>query len=451
MATTVSLRQLVDLPRWEMVTSPGNNYSWAHVARSTLWDQFQLWTGDYVGLYNPLTDAWLGIIANPAGSTIGAYHPWGPSGTATAGGASTITTNLTLPGSLAKYSIRTTGGTGAGQERVILTNTFGANAVITVTSPWTVAPDNTTTYQLITGRFWTWGASVRYYDVATNTWSAALSITGTATVTALTATPSYGNPQATGTATSATSTTLVNSGKAWPTNQYRNSQVRITGGTGIGQVRVITASDATSLTVATWTVTPDATSTYTIEPDDNALYAANGVTNYKYSISGNSWTTLSPATARTSAITINSYHFIGTAYDTTWADETNMKNGRFIYSFGASMNLAVYDIALNTWNNPQLVFGRGGSAFGASSVAQDRELLYLIQQPATTAYPNTNWRFNCATQNLDAWGSWNIPTGGGAGQHASLSQYTDGGTTITWVYMAYGSYYDFRFFRILVV
>jgi hypothetical protein len=68
----------------------------------------------------------------------------------------------------------------------------------------------------------------------------------------------------TGTATSATSTTLVDSSKAWTTSQWVGFRVIITNGTGGYQERVITANTATTLTVATWGTTPDTTSNYII-------------------------------------------------------------------------------------------------------------------------------------------------------------------------------------------
>lgn len=465
MATTVSLRPILDRPQWEVVAAPPQTYGMKTMARSTLWDQLQLWIGDYTALYDPKQDAWLTISVSPVGAIASTFHPYGPSGTATAGTSTTLTTNLTLPGGLAKYSIRTTGGTGAGQERVIAGNTTGANSVITVTTPWTVTPDNTTTYTLITGRFWqvASGASTRYYDVATGTWSSALSVSGISSVVAAVCTPSFGNVTATGTATSATSTTLVNSGKAWTTNQFANSQVRIIGGTGIGQTRLIASNTATTLTVASWTVTPDATSVYNIEPDDNALYAFNGTTTYKYSISGNSWSTLTPGVARTTAALNWSAHFITQATDPMWADETNIKNGRYIYSFGTTYNLAVYDIALNTWNNVQLTYLSRGATLAPTCAygGQDREFLYLLNQPTVTTNTNgptvvagvSSWRFNCVTMTLDPWGYWNLPIVGSTSgdPHAQVATYTDGGTTITYVYQMTGVYYDCRLFRQMVI
>lgn len=67
-----------------------------------------------------------------------------------------------------------------------------------------------------------------------------------------------------GKATSATATTLVQSTKSWIADRWIGAFVKIVRGTGSGQVREITDNDTTSLTVATWTVTPDNTSEYII-------------------------------------------------------------------------------------------------------------------------------------------------------------------------------------------
>ena len=80
--------------------------------------------------------------------------------------------------------------------------------------------------------------------------------------------------QYSGTASSATATTLVDAAAAFSVNEFagnRRAVVMITAGTGAGQLRSISANDATSVTVATWTVTPDNTSEYRILVTDGAL------------------------------------------------------------------------------------------------------------------------------------------------------------------------------------
>lgn len=71
----------------------------------------------------------------------------------------------------------------------------------------------------------------------------------------------------TGTASSATSSTLTDSTKSWATNEFGNAlrSVVITGGTGSGQFRQIQSNTSTVITTVTaWATTPDATSTYEI-------------------------------------------------------------------------------------------------------------------------------------------------------------------------------------------
>ncbi len=79
-----------------------------------------------------------------------------------------------------------------------------------------------------------------------------------------------------GTASSATTTTLTNSGATMTTDWYINSYIRIFDGTGDGQVRKITANTATQFTVTpAWDITPDTTSRYVVYATDAA--AAAGV------------------------------------------------------------------------------------------------------------------------------------------------------------------------------
>ena len=70
-------------------------------------------------------------------------------GTTTAGGATTLTSDYTTTQSYAGYQIRLTGGTGASSTWVtIVSNTIGVNAVFTVASWPGSSPDATTTWTL---------------------------------------------------------------------------------------------------------------------------------------------------------------------------------------------------------------------------------------------------------------------------------------------------------------
>ena len=79
-------------------------------------------------------------------------------------------------------------------------------------------------------------------------------------------------------ATTATSTTIGDSGEAWIPNEFAGQVMEITGGTGAGQTRRVTGNTATILTVSpAFTSTPDTTSDFEINPEQ--IYgASNSVT-----------------------------------------------------------------------------------------------------------------------------------------------------------------------------
>jgi len=81
-----------------------------------------------------------------------------------------------------------------------------------------------------------------------------------------------------GTATAGGANTLTDTGKAWGADVYAGKMVKITAGTGVGQLRRITTNSATVLAVETnWTINPDVTSVYEILQDLHvAMYDGGG-------------------------------------------------------------------------------------------------------------------------------------------------------------------------------
>ncbi len=320
-------------------------------------------------LYAADEDDFMPITSMALGGTFGAgacgcWGLWSNTLTANGGSTTTVTTATSINNAAIGRTIRFLTGTNAGQEVTVTKAKIipGGTNTLTFTPELSAAIVNTDTFAVDTGRYYIWNAgtmsatSYKSIDPLTGVVTA-LSVTNApatwGTDGKLIATPSYVGYYSTGTATSATGTTIVCSTKTWTSGQWINYQVRIVSGTGIGQIRTITDNDATSLTVATWSVNPDTTSVFKIEANDDFLYlAGNGVkTMYRYSISGNSWSTISPTSARaTTPSTGMSLNWIGKTGDDAWADENAILDGRYIYSFtgGATSTLDRYDISGGT-------------------------------------------------------------------------------------------------------
>ena len=461
MATTNGNRPILDLKRWEFCApAPAATVSGAMIASSRHYRQQQLYVAGITSafIYNPSQDGWIAVpspalpaasLVAGAAATAGAASIGNTVGaaslTATAGTTSTITTNQPLARDLRGYKIHIMAGPNAGQVLDILRNTIGANAVITVATQGQ-AFSASTVYRLLTPVWYvSAGATVaagsfKKYCFATNTWTSLAVLPATiGTDAKLVATPSIVEGDfksfASGTVTSATATTLVNTGKTWTTGQWVNSQVRITGGTGAGQIRTITANDGTSLTVATWTTTPDATSTYVIEGNDNFLYLFGNaaVAAYRYDIAANTWSTLSPVAARAGAPGAGlSAHWIHSSSESDWTNESAIQIGRYIYSFrgGATVSLDRYDIAGNTWS--VVNYGPATETFttGTKYTLHDDKL--YIQKDATGRW----FVFNIPKLDMDPWSTMLYPQGAAlVGDTAFDCSYTDGATDIFYVYM----------------
>lgn len=77
----------------------------------------------------------------------------------------------------------------------------------------------------------------------------------------------------TGTATSATTSTLVDTKKTWATDAMKDGTVRIISGAGLGQVRKVTSNTGTTLHVSpNWLATPDSTSIYIVGNPISSMY-----------------------------------------------------------------------------------------------------------------------------------------------------------------------------------
>lgn len=169
---------------------------------------------------------------------------------------------------------------------------------------WTVNPDPSSFFTIVTGGIYLLSSqagapfgTLQYYDIAHDQWQVktmpqSLILAALGTDISIERTGKFGSAFLNGTATSATSRTLVDTTQNVLANRYRNYRILITGGTGVGQNRRILCNRSDTFTVARpWDVTPDNTSTYEIWGDFDKLYiAGNGSSAmYAYSPENDYW------------------------------------------------------------------------------------------------------------------------------------------------------------------
>ena len=355
--------------------------------------------------YSFTQDSWLQIPSLALAWTFGAwacgtYTPSSNTYTATWWSTTTITTTSLISWLAIGATLRMMTGTVANLwlERTVLNVSNTAWVVtITLSSALPSAVVNTDTFIMNTWRFWVMNAGTitawifKSFDIATWTvtslWTTNLPATW-ATDWRIVATPSNYS-FASWTATSWGANTITNSAKTWTVNQFTNMQVRITWGTWIWQIRTIASNTATAITTtANWTTNPDATSTYSVEWNEDTLYLLgnNSVTMYKYSISGNTWSVLSPWVARSWApVAWMSANWVWKTWDLTWGNESVLLDWKYIYSFRwGSSTLDRYDIAGNSWSVVTYSYAQETfSAWSSYDILWDK---IYIRKDATNRY-----------------------------------------------------------------
>jgi hypothetical protein len=298
------------------------------------------------------------LIGTPAKETVVEYGTASASGT---GATLTDTTRSWEVNGFARKMIQIVSGTGAGQYRYVVSNTA---TVITVDAAWTT--DATSIYEI------------------SGNWSDVASAGSTTTITAGTGTP-------------------------WTASQWIGYQVRAVAGTGAGQTSVITSNTTSVLTFGAVTTAFDATTRYVIEPDDNAFWFLGGaaVTLFKYSISANTWSTITPGAARAAVAGLGtSGNWVANVQDVTWSSVGTTggpggalkQNGRYIYSFRASAGslLDIYDIAANTWYSGVSYGGANTETFTTGTTWVDYNGTIYVQKDATGRF----FMFNVAKNEL---------------------------------------------------
>lgn len=261
---------------------------------TTLVDTTKSWTP------NAFTNKTVEITAGPLGAvsrvvlsntsntlTISGTWPVSDAGGANSGTATTITdlTKTWTVNAFTGFTIEIIGGTGAGQSRVVASNTA---TDITVTSAWTTIPDNTSSYQVLRTPDGATSYVVRDgpavgagYQI--RQLAPPVSGTGYQLLNLKCHVGGYGItvsfPAAkftvitdSGFGTSGGAATLTDTSKTWKINQWSGTQVKIVGGPGVGQIRTVVSNTANTLTVTpAWSTSPSS-------PGASSGYQLGGIT-----------------------------------------------------------------------------------------------------------------------------------------------------------------------------
>lgn len=462
MPTEVKLRKMLHPKRWESRTpAPANSTAGSFIV-SDKYDlingakAFYVQSAAVIYMYEGDEDSWIQLPASGLTGTFGAgacgeFRALGAMGgtfnqTVTAGGIASLTTNKTIVRNLGGMRLRVVAGTGLGFDGTVVSNTIGANSVITASGG---TFDATTVFQLFSGSLWmTTAAAIGFgvYDRATNAWTArsVVGLPAWGTDGQLVSTIGSAKEFATGTATAGASTTLTNSGKTWETNMWANYQIRIKSGTGAGQIRPIASNTGSIITVSVaWAVNPDATSVYAIEGNSDFMYLLgnNAVTLYRYTVSTNTWATITPTAARAAAM--------GAGASANWVDSVEgwdnetlvnhnqagtlfKQNGRYLFSFrgGATNALDIYDIVANTWVS-NFTYGNQNETFTAGTHSCDLDGSIYLQKEATGRF----FRFNIKDNILTSLSSNVTPQGAVlTGNRMFILTYVDDVTEIVFLY-----------------
>lgn len=411
-------------------------------------------------MYDHDNDDWIQIPSGAFGTAIGAgacgsFGDWSRTYTATGGTTTTLTVNAAtfnlngfVVGKTIEFLTGTAGNIGLRRTITKINHPGTASGTITLTldSAVTSSVANNDTFRVASGMFYVLmpgtltATSFRKYDIATDVWT---SCTNTGlpaswgTDADMVRTGLKDTQYDSGLATSGTTTALTCTGKGWTVNQWTNYQVRITDGTGRGQIRVITSNTSDTLSFAAGTA-PDITSQFVIEGDENALYLLgnNAVTLYKYSISGNSWATVTPSVARAgNAIAGMSADFVGNTGDTGWADITNIKDGKYIYSFrGGTAVLDRFNISSLAWEviayEPYITtFATGASADWMSGTPN----LFIAKEGSATV-PQRFYKFNVVQNTLEPFTTDWYLNGAATLGNKTWIKYLSSSKVVAWLY-----------------
>lgn len=351
-------------------------------------------------IYSHDEDGWLQIPSAALAGTFGAgacgaYSPWSIAYTANGGSTTTVTVAAAthnITGSAVGKTIEfISSGTNTGLRRKV-TNVDSqvGNGTITITFDYAVntAVLSTHTFRIADGAFFLMSAgttaagSWKRFDKNTRAWQASLSTTNLpaswATDGKAVCTATHENVVANGTATSGSTTTIVDTTKSWTVNEFVGRWVMIVDGTGEGQMVEITSNTATTLTFSAITTGADATSVYQVTEGQPAYAigvatsgSATTVVNSAKAWTANQWTNYQvriisgTGVGQVRTIASNTGTTLTIAAGAT-IDSTSVyvieSNDDFIFLLGNNaVTMYRYSISGNTWSVVAPTVARGAA------------------------------------------------------------------------------------------
>jgi hypothetical protein len=288
---------------------------------------------------------------------------------------------------------------------------------VTIDSPWTVTPNNTSVFVIQSGMLWNInGANARFslqsYDVLNDNWYQNNSILGGmlngtlgTDVAIETLNESAVGVLLTRTVSSGAAKTVTLSGATITPNQYSNYIIRIVSGTGIGQDRLIVSHDASNIFTVnrSWAINPDNTSVVEIVADNNKLYMTGnaGAAMFEYDSLNDVWadrrilevgcpTNLCAVWAGFKRpIGITSITRVTTTATVTTANAHGLKTGDIVTIYGATDSLYnAVNATITVTGQTTFTYTMGGTPAASPAVAS------FPQSPTVLVDPSKSWTVN---------------------------------------------------------
>lgn len=496
MPTTLSFKEIIDLPQWRPAspapTADAAAIAMAYDMRNTERNiplNYRLRSATALDAYHPINDEWVPLGSPALAGTFGAgaacvFHPTqGPRGTIAAGATtSQITLTTALPAAVAINQLandgsgvgfwirvigNAAGSSGKTESRKIVANTAGTTPTITLESPLSFTPATGDAYEIRSGRLYMLSAGTnaagvfKWYDVATNSFSGNLANTnlpgtigGDSVMVALSEGHMPHSQQTAGrgyfgdlTASASGATSITTATGVLPAtltaDEYRNFQIRIiedlTTPTAVGQRRRIsthTGGATAVFTVAAWAVTPSATAKFVVENDDDKiLLFTNQTSVYNYNITANTWDTSTWAAPVARGAGTWAAHAFGIELDVA---RRARHSHIFVGRGGASNAIDVLDIAgaaTGSWAN-DIVYGNKAQTLTTGTCgAYDP-----VTNEGRYAYLQINGsqrfgRFDVKNRVFEPWGYQRYTPGTAVvGQKMHMAYFIDGATRLSFLY-----------------